>query len=193
VVNFPSDNTRDDDADIISVARWHHYPIDYEYAQEAAWEIATFPEDMVSGTEWPMAFNVKVHDFMLTQRDSFREQWIAKSQPAWILMHLVTRPSWRGRGAAAMLIEWYVVVSWASFTTYQQLTGVKSVLQKDKRWRTWNLEQPQDPLYERRSFKQAGEIRHLKLEPFGLNVVVQLANMSWCAPAESIEEKSTKE
>jgi len=145
VVDFPSDKTHEDDADIISVARWHHYPTGYKYTLEAAWEMATLPKDVVSGTAWPTAFNVKMHDFILTQRDSFREQWMAKGQPAWILMHLVTRPSRRGRGAAAMLIEWYVVISCTSFTTYQQLTGVKIVLQKDERWRTWYLEQLQDP------------------------------------------------
>lgn len=59
---------------MLSVARWHHCPTGYKYAQEAAWEMATLPKDVVSGTEWPTALHVKVHDFILTQRDSFREQ-----------------------------------------------------------------------------------------------------------------------
>lgn len=105
VVDLPSDDCAEGDGQIISLARWHRYPNGFSYQEHGHWELAApFAETYDGGV--PDTFNMHLHDLIFTQRDRYREQWISKGKPVWILMHLVTRPSQRGRGAASMLIHW---------------------------------------------------------------------------------------
>ncbi|TVY62347.1 hypothetical protein LSUE1_G008540, partial [Lachnellula suecica] len=84
-----------DSGEIISMARWHWYPAGYSYTDGAHWETHN-PKD---GAEWPQEMNVEAHNHILRSRDAERETWMQKG-PCWVLMHLVTRTSQRGRGAA---------------------------------------------------------------------------------------------
>lgn len=88
--------------EIISIARWHYYPSGYSYTQGIGWELHT----PISGQEFPEGMNIELHNYILDSRDKERENWMEKGKPCYVLMHLVTRPSQRKRGAAGMLINW---------------------------------------------------------------------------------------
>jgi hypothetical protein len=105
VVDLPSEIVPEDEDEIVSIARWHRYPEGFKYDEHGHWELAAEHAKTYEGA-MSEAFNMKLHDLIFTQRDSYREQWIPKGKLAWVLMHLVTRSSKRGRGAASMLIEW---------------------------------------------------------------------------------------
>jgi len=63
---------------------------------------------LVAAARPPPNFNIALHNHILGTRDRFRAHWIpTRGQgPVWLLMHCVTRPSQRRRGAAAMLVRW---------------------------------------------------------------------------------------
>jgi hypothetical protein len=87
---------------IISIARWHFYPNGYNFDTEIHWET----HNLVSGQFIPRGFNISLHNHILTTRDAARNEWIPANSPCWILMHLVTHPASRGKGAAGLLIRW---------------------------------------------------------------------------------------
>jgi hypothetical protein len=173
----------DPDDNIVALARWHHYPDGYDYEREAHWELAPDTEagwapllaDMNDGIasghrDDPMAtypppnFNVALHNFILSDmvsgRDAFRPRWIPQEKPCWILMHLVTRPSQRRRGAAALLINWGLAQS--------VKTKVPAYLEAGVAGR---------PIYARYGFQQVGDLRKLSLAKFGMDVEFEFTNM----------------
>lgn len=88
-------------SDIISIARWHYYPTGYSFPRDFAWE-AHDPD----APGLPEHFNVPLHNYILRARDAARAEWIPPTRPCWILMHMVTHPAYRRRGAAQMLVRW---------------------------------------------------------------------------------------
>ena len=175
VVDMAPDASSEDDAEIVSVARWHRYDKGYEYATEGKWETATLPPNHSPGGKWPVQFKREAHDFILAERDSYRETWIPKGEPVWILMHLVTRPSWRGRGAAAMLIKW----------------GQERAAAEDA-CAFLEAGEAAQPLYEHFGFQLIGETRCLSLRSFGLNVDFRLANMRWTPNGRDVKLLSSR-
>ena len=99
----------DETGAIVSVARWHWYPNGYSYDRERHWE--TYPEP-ANEEESPRSalgaqrFNIALNNFILGSRDAARPDWIGAQRPCWILMHMVTRGSQRGKGAARLLVRW---------------------------------------------------------------------------------------
>ncbi|KEY66402.1 hypothetical protein S7711_05836 [Stachybotrys chartarum IBT 7711] len=161
--------------DIVAVARWHFYPKGYDYESNKHWEMAqstplgrTNPSDNKSQTvetaEYPPSnFNLSLHNYILTMRDSFRPDWIPNGGPVWILMHLVTRPSQRRRGAAGMLVRWGQVQA--------QITGASVYLEAGIQGQ---------PMYEKYGFQQVGATRRLDIRSYGAAVEeFTLANMRW--------------
>ena len=97
-----SDDQTEDEASIVALARWHYYPYVYAYMQEAVWEVE---ESARPEPEYQASFNKAMHDYILTERDKCREDWMGTGKPAWILMHLVTRELQRGKGAGGLLTQ----------------------------------------------------------------------------------------
>ncbi|KAF2014230.1 hypothetical protein BU24DRAFT_423247 [Aaosphaeria arxii CBS 175.79] len=155
VVDAPS-ATQIDQGEIISIARWHYFPSGYDFPTMIDWELA----EKVSGQDWPQTFNRTLHDFILSTRDEARKEWIGQGSPVWILMHMVTRQSHRGRGAAAMLIKWGIEES--------EESGIPAYLEAGAQGR---------PIYAKYGFEQVGDIRKLDLKPHGADVVFELVNM----------------
>ncbi|TPX09086.1 uncharacterized protein E0L32_001652 [Thyridium curvatum] len=160
----------DDTGATVAVARWHYYPDGYAYASEAAWEMAplmsTNDDDDDDEAYPPPNFNVRLHNHILTERDSFRESWIPLGEPCWILMHLVTRPSQRRRGAAGMLVRWGMDRARETGAPAYLEAGVQGM-----------------PVYEKFGFVPVGDVRRVSLEglgevPGGLKEFV-LVNMKW--------------
>jgi hypothetical protein len=144
--------------DIIAIARWHYFPTGYDFDSMSHWEVATLPPDQ---GEWPPNFSQPLHDFILLSRDRARASWIPAGQPAWVLMHLVTRSSQRGRGAAGMLIKWGIEQSEREGTPAYLEAGVQG-----------------KPIYEKYGFRQVGEGVKLDLSSVGKpGVVFEMANM----------------
>ncbi|KAI0137489.1 hypothetical protein BJ170DRAFT_606083 [Xylariales sp. AK1849] len=166
----------DGSGDIVAVARWHFYAQGYEYKAEAGWEMA---EALPTGDgnededHPPSNFNIALHDHILTARDSFRPQWIPAGKPCWILMHLVTRPSQRRRGAAGLLIRWGMQRA--------RDMGVAAYLEAGVQGR---------PVYEKFGWRQVGEVRTVALTGVGGWDGVgefALSNMRWNAKGEAGE------
>ena len=143
--------------EIISIARWHFFPSGYDFPSMISWELA----EQLPGEDWPEGFNRVLHDFILTTRDKARKDWIGEGKPVWILMHMVTRESHRGRGAAAMLIKWGIEES--------EKSGVPAFLEAGAQGR---------PVYAKYGFEQVGELVRLDLGPYGREVVFEMANMA---------------
>lgn len=93
--------------EIVSMARWHFYPNGYSYEEGIGWEVYRRSGEE-GGIEIPTEMNINLHNHILSTRDAERQNWQSPPSPCWILMHLVTRPSQRGRGAAGMLVQWGV-------------------------------------------------------------------------------------
>lgn len=144
------------EGEIVSIARWHYFQDGYDFASMVHWEMA----EKLPNEDWPQGFNRVLHDFILTSRDSTRKDWIGEGRPAWLLMHMVTRASHRGRGAAAMLIKWGIEQSEAS--------GVPAYLEAGAQGR---------PIYTKHGFEQVGDLRRLDLHAYGVDAVFELANM----------------
>ncbi|KAH7346605.1 hypothetical protein BKA65DRAFT_502858 [Rhexocercosporidium sp. MPI-PUGE-AT-0058] len=146
----------DDTKEIISIARWHYYPNGYSYADGIGWEIHSLAE----GSVFPEEMNIELHNFILQERDAERKGWMIANEPCWILMHLVTRGSQRGRGAAGMLINWGIEKA--------KDDGVPVYLEAGVMGR---------PIYEKRGFQQIGEPLVLDLKPHGVDMTVIMAKM----------------
>ena len=147
----------DDSGSIVSVARWHWYPNGYSYKEEAHWE--TYPQTSLS-EPWANRFNIPLNNFILGSRDAARDEWIGKDRPCWILMHMVTRSSQRGKGAARLLIQWGIEQA--------EKTGAPAYLEAGVMGR---------PIYEKMGFQQVGELMELDLGPFGVEAVFAMARM----------------
>jgi hypothetical protein len=160
---------------IIAVARWHYFPNGYDYDHEAHWEMA--PEtstpllpylavdqdsDSLSASYPPPNFKLALHNYILSDRDAFRSNWIPKGKPCWILMHLTTRFSHRKRGAAALLIQWGLAKAAENNVPAYLEAGVAG-----------------RPIYERYGFEQVGELRELDLAAYGMDAKFELTNMRY--------------
>ncbi|KAK7753570.1 hypothetical protein SLS62_004428 [Diatrype stigma] len=176
VVDDSADEGR---GDIVAVARWHYYESGYAYAREAHWEMAPLAapgpaaEEGASDDYPPPNFNVRLYNHILSYRDSFREQWIPSGKPCWMLMHLVTRPSQRRRGAAGLLLRWGMERSRESGAPAYLESGVQG-----------------KPVYEHFGFVPVGEERRVNLE--GLGYVpggvkeFSLVNMKWTPSSNGV-------
>ena len=163
----------DDSGSILSVARWHWYPKGYSYEKEAHWE--TYPETALS-EQWAKRFNIPLNNFILGSRDAARASWMEKDQPCWILMHMLTRSSKRGKGAARLLIQWGIEQA--------ERKGVPAYLEAGVMGK---------PIYEKIGFRQVGELMELDLRPFGVETTFVMAKMAYfptCGGVSS-EEDST--
>ncbi|KAH7397807.1 hypothetical protein BKA64DRAFT_48131 [Cadophora sp. MPI-SDFR-AT-0126] len=147
--------------EIISIARWHYYPCGFSFEDTIGWEI----HSPVEGQPFPKGMNIDLHNFILTERDLERKNWIVKGKPCWILMHLVTRGSQRGRGAAGKLITWGVEKANAD--------GVPAYLEASALAK---------PLYERYGFKQIGNLLELDLRVHGVDMDIAMAKMGILPP-----------
>ncbi|TVY27417.1 hypothetical protein LHYA1_G004184 [Lachnellula hyalina] len=134
--------------EIISMARWHWYPNGYSYTEGIHWET----HNAVEGRPWPKGMNVELHNFVLTSRDSQRQQWQEEGKPCWILMHLVTRASQRGKGAASMLIQWGVDRARKDGVPAYLEAGALAI-----------------PLYAKHGFRQIGDPIRIDLRGHGVN------------------------
>jgi len=146
-----------DDGEIISIARWHYFPSGYDFGSMIYWEMA----ECLPGEDWPLGFNRSLHDSILSIRDAARCEWIGMGKPVCILMHMVTRNSHWGRGAAGMLLNWGIGQS-------ERDDGVPAYLEAGSQGR---------PIYVKYGFEQVGDLRELDLRPHGLETVFELANM----------------
>ncbi|KAJ4305728.1 hypothetical protein N0V90_001259 [Kalmusia sp. IMI 367209] len=137
------------DTSIVSIARWHFYPRGYSFASEAHWELqdAAVP----GGQPVPKGFDVGLHNHILTTRDAARPSWIKADAPCWILMHMVTHPAHRGKGAAGLLVKWGIEQA--------EKDGVPAYLEAGVMGR---------PIYERYGFVQVGELLEVDLSAFGI-------------------------
>ena len=155
-------------AEIISMARWHWYPEGYSYTEGIHWET----HNSVDGRPWPKEMNVELHNFILTTRDAEREKWQEKGKPCWILMHMVTRTSQRGRGAAAMLIDWGVERA--------QKDGVPAYLEGGAMG---------IPIYAKHGFQQIGDLMLLDLRPYGVDMDFVMAKMGFLPERKKEEQE----
>ncbi|TVY89155.1 hypothetical protein LAWI1_G005798 [Lachnellula willkommii] len=144
--------------EIISMARWHWYPDGYSYTQGIHWET----HNAVEGRPWPKGMNVELHNWILVARDAEREHWQEKGQPCWILMHLVTRASQRGRGAASMLVEWGVERARKDGVPAYLEAGALAI-----------------PLYAKHGFRQIGDLLRIDLRGYGVDLDFVMAKMGF--------------
>ncbi|KAF2648355.1 hypothetical protein K491DRAFT_698978 [Lophiostoma macrostomum CBS 122681] len=149
---------------IISIARWHYYPQGYKFESEIHWETHDLPNSNVpveshdqgqaptqeQAQQIPKDFNIPLHNHILRTRDRARASWIPANEPCWILMHMVTHPSHRGKGAAGMLIQWGIEQA--------EKDRVPAYLEAGVMGR---------PIYERHGFVQVGEPLKVNLEGYG--------------------------
>ena len=149
----------DDTGSIVSVARWHWYPNGYSFEKEGHWEA-------YSGTSlsepWAKQLNIPLNNFILGSRDAARSSWIGKDQPCWILMHMVTRPSQRGKGAARLLVKWGIEQA--------DKTGAHTYLEAGVMGR---------PIYEKMGFQRVKDLMELDLRPFCVDANFIMAKMAY--------------
>ncbi|KAK0103502.1 hypothetical protein ONS95_005523 [Cadophora gregata] len=147
--------------EIVSIARWHYYPNGFSFEDANGWEI----HSPVEGQPFPKGMNIELHNFILTQRDLERKNWIVTGEPCWILMHLVTRSSQRGRGAAGLLIAWGINKAKADrVSVYLEAA------------------QTAKPLYERHGFKQIGDLLKMDLRTHGVDMELAMVKMGILPP-----------
>lgn len=161
-LNDPSTNylkVVDESGSILSVARWHWYPNGCSYEKEKQWEM--YPETALS-EPWAKQFNIPLNNFILGSRDAVRSSWIDGNKPCWILMHMVTRPSQRGKGAARLLVQWGI--------DQVKKTGAPAYLEAGVMG---------TPIYEKMGFRQVGELMRLDLRPFGVETTFVMAKMAY--------------
>ena len=77
-------------------------------------------------------------------------------------MHLVARPSHRGRGAAGMLIDWGVEKS--------KVDGIPAYLEAAAM---------AQPLYEKHGFRQCGELVVVEMRAYGVDLDFVMAKMKF--------------
>jgi GNAT superfamily N-acetyltransferase len=156
VVDIDSDNKDS----IISIARWHFYPTGYNFDTEIHWEthdVTSIPEQSI-----PRGFNISLHNHILTARDAARSSWIPADSPCWILMHMVTHPSHRGKGAAGMLIKWGIEQAERDQVPAYLEAGVMG-----------------KPIYERYGFVQKGDLLEVDLNKGGMDTVFVMCKMAY--------------
>ncbi|KAJ5611267.1 hypothetical protein N7510_007986 [Penicillium lagena] len=141
---------------IISIARWHFYPQGYNFATQLHWELHALTPPP------PSELNVSLHNYILSTRDEARSGWMEPNEPCWILMHMVTRESQRGRGAAKMLIRWGIEQA--------ERDGVPAYLEAGVMGR---------PVYEKLGFKQVGELLEVDLRRHGIQSTFVMCKMAY--------------
>ncbi|KAK7187025.1 hypothetical protein DPSP01_005910 [Paraphaeosphaeria sporulosa] len=153
------DSTGEKDGDsIISIARWHYYPTGYNFARDIHWETHNdLTPDMV-----PTGFNIALHNHILTTRDAARSAWMVAGEPCWVLMHMVTHPAHRGKGAAGILVKWGIEQA--------ERDGVPAYLEAGVMGR---------PIYERYGFIQVGELLEVDLKEGGGEGVFVMCKMGY--------------
>ncbi|KAL1601664.1 hypothetical protein SLS60_006579 [Paraconiothyrium brasiliense] len=152
------DTTDEDGETIISIARWHFYPIGYSFARDIHWETHNDPQPSAI----PKGFNIALHNHILTTRDAARSAWMKADEPCWVLMHMVTHPAHRGKGAAGMLIKWGIEQA--------ERDGVPAYLEAGVMGR---------PVYERYGFVQVGELLEVDLKQGGGEGVFVMCKMGY--------------
>ncbi|KAH7024672.1 uncharacterized protein B0I36DRAFT_163633 [Microdochium trichocladiopsis] len=163
--------------EIVAVARWHFYPNGYDYEREKHWEMApsklSDSDAAAAACDYypPPNFNVALHNHILGFRDVFRPQWIPSDKPAWVLMHCVTRPRHRRRGAAGMLVRWGQEQA-REMPGGEGGGGVAAYLEAGVQGA---------PVYERSGFAGVGEARIVDLSGFEGAPVKEfrMRNMQW--------------
>lgn len=151
--------------EIISMARWHWYPSGYSYASVIPWET----HNPVEGKLFPVGMNIELHNYILTSRDAYRQYWQEVGKPCWILTHLVTRTSQRGRGAAKLLIEWGVEqASQVGAPAYLEAATTAA------------------PIYAKHGFRQVGDVGVLDLRPHGVDMEFEFVRMRF-RPEDEME------
>ncbi|KAF2713087.1 hypothetical protein K504DRAFT_461664 [Pleomassaria siparia CBS 279.74] len=143
---------------IVSIARWHLYPNGYNFDTEIHWET----QNLVAGQTVPAGFNIPLHNYILTTRDAARSSWIPANSPCWILMHMVTHPSYRGKGAAGMLIKWGIEQA--------ERDQVPAYLEAGVMGR---------PIYERYGFVQMSHLLEVDAKKFGVDAVFVMCKMAY--------------
>ncbi|EPE33358.1 Acyl-CoA N-acyltransferases (Nat) [Glarea lozoyensis ATCC 20868] len=161
------DTTDKEGEAIMSIARWHFYPAGYDYETESHWEVY----DLDTIPNVPGGFNIRLYNHILSTRDSVRPSWIPPNEPCWILMHLVTHPAYRGRGAAGKLVQWGIEQAEASKTRAYLEAGVMG-----------------RPVYERFGFEQVGELLEVDCRGFGVKMSMAMCKMVYVP--KSFEEGS---
>lgn len=152
---------------IISIARWHFYPNGYDFDEQIHWET----HNLVPGQSVPRNFNISLHNYILTTRNASHDSWIPPKSPCWILMHMVTRPSHRGKGAAGLLIRWGIEKA--------NEDGVPAYLEAGVMGK---------PIYERNGFLQIGDPLEVDLKNFGVDMTFTLCHMAYFPRAIAEEE-----
>ncbi|OBT60250.1 hypothetical protein VE03_10263 [Pseudogymnoascus sp. 23342-1-I1] len=151
---------------IISIARWHFYPNGYNFDTEIHWET----HNLEPGQSAPRGFNIALHNHILTTRDAARSSWIPENAPCWILMHMVTHPSHRGKGAAGRLVKWGIEQA--------ERDHVPAYLEAGRMGR---------PVYERFGFVEVGDMLQLDLKEFNVDMIFRMIKMAYF-PREEVEE-----
>ena len=135
----------DDSGSIVSVTRWHWYPMAIPTRMKATGRLIPKPLCPSHGP------TDSLNNFILGARDAARCDWIGNNKPCWILMHVVTLPSQRGKGAARLLIQWGIEQA--------ERTGAPARLEAGVMGR---------PIHEKMGFRQVGGLMELNLRPFGV-------------------------
>ncbi|KAF1852056.1 uncharacterized protein K460DRAFT_46013 [Cucurbitaria berberidis CBS 394.84] len=150
--------TTNEKSSIISIARWHFYPNGYNFDTQIHWET----HNHIPGQRIPQGFNIPLHNHILTTRDGARSSWIPANAPCWILMHMVTQPSHRGKGAAGMLIKWGMEQAERDGVPAYLEAGVMGM-----------------PVYKRYGFVQMGDVLEVELNELGLDMVFRICLMAY--------------
>jgi GNAT superfamily N-acetyltransferase len=143
---------------IISIARWHFYPNGYDFDNQIHWET----HNLIPGQSIPRGFNIPLHNHILTTRDAARALWLPANLPCWILMHMVTLPSHRGKGAAGLLIKWGIAQA--------EKDQIPAYLEAGVMGR---------PIYERCGFVQIGDLLQVELKEFGVDMSFTMCKMGY--------------
>lgn len=149
---------------IISIARWHFYPTGYDFARDIHWETHNDSDQTVI----PRGFNIALHNHILTTRDAARSEWMKSKEPCWVLMHMVTHPAHRGKGAAGLLIKWGIEQA--------EKDGVPAYLEAGIIGR---------PIYERYGFVQVGKLLEVSLREMGGEGTFKMCKMGYFPSRQS--------
>jgi len=176
--------------EIVAMARWHYYPGIYDPAADGPKDRdglkprGTGDEGFEEGE-----VNWGLFDYIVQTVDN-RIDWVPKDGPVWckssefsriltdrwthqltfelVLLGMTTRPSWRRKGAASMLVEWGV----------QQAKKTNAYA---------GLEASADgrPVYAKYGFQQVGPLIELDCSQFGVAGIFEMANMVVPRPSSS--------
>ena len=127
--------------EIVALARWHFYPTGYVFPGKNWRDMDSVPAPGWSSSRGPPErFRPDVYDAIFVPTLEARKGWMPQGGPAWILLNLVTREAWRGKGAASMLIDWG--------TAQAEANGCPAYVEASVMGK---------PVYERRGFECVGE------------------------------------